>query len=186
MDPEQRQKIENLPSPQNIKEMARPELELTLRSIRLLWKEIANDSPPTEDSITAPESTRQLHGNFWLLPGGILVRGYNHFTAAKKHKTMFCNLLGINGWRFEHCLAGEPNKLVGLLIEHGAVRVNFDQKQSRALFQATSQSWPTARDKILRMVHRHRIVKVIDTSVPYRGWSSGVPVIVNNQEDLGV
>jgi len=157
---------------------------LTLKSVRTIWRDITNEQPPKEDQIAAPESTRMLHGNFWLLPGGILIRGYNHFTAAKKHKVMMCNVLGINGLTFEHRMASEPNRLIGLLLEHGAVRVNIDRDSGTALFQATSNSWPAARDKILRMTHKHRYVRVIDTSVPYRGWKSGVPLIVNNQEDL--
>ena len=174
-----KRQIDQLPSRHNaLHDMSTIEIELVLKVVKEVWKKVTGEDLP-EDRETPPQSAKDLDGNFWLLPGGILVRGYNHFTAAKKHKGMFCGLLRINPWVFEHRMASSPDTLIGMLIEYGAIRANIDREKSRALFQCTSQSWPTARDKVFKMFHKHRIVKVIDVSKPYHGWKSGIPLILN-------
>ena len=184
LDKATKDRIADLPSRHQALHMGGVEIELALKPVKEIWKQLTGSNPPA-DHIGAPQSTKDLDGNFWLLPGGILVRGYNHYTAAKKNKGMFCSLLGINPFVFEHRLASAPNGLIQTLLEHGAVRGHIDRDTSRVIFQATSASWITARNKIMRMYHKHRVVKVVDTSRPYRGWDSGIPLLVHSRSDLG-
>jgi len=174
-----------LPSQYNLHQMGRVERDLTLQTVRKIWKQVTSSDIPEELEAAAPQANKDLDGNFWLLPGGILVRGYNHFTAAKKHKGMFCNLLGINAFVFEHKMASDPDRFIGMLLENGAVRAHVDREGKRAIFQCTSQSWPVARNKMSRMLHANRIIKVVDPSRPYHGWKSGIPVLVNSRSDYG-
>ena len=184
-EPGLKQKIALLPSRYNLQQMSTVERELTLQSIRKIWKQVTSQELPEEKEATAPQANKDLDGNFWLLPGGILVRGYNHYTSAKKHKGMFCSLLNINSFIFEHHLAADPNRFIGMLLENGAVRAHIDREGKRAIFQCTSQSWPVARNKMSRMLHQNRIIKVVDPSRPYHGWKSGIPVLVNSRSDYG-
>ena len=169
--------VQSLPSRFYItRKMSSTEIGWLWNKVRDLWKVLTGKDIADMTTIPAPQSAVDLDGNFWLLPGGVSIHAYNHFTAAKKHKGVISSLLDINGFVLERKLSEKPSSLIGYLIEKGAVRVNIDRDKSQVIAQCSERSWPWAREKLRRMVHKKKVARVLDPTKPYEGWKSGIPV----------
>lgn len=178
MDKEMLRLIDNLPSRQAIlTTMDDAELSLLQRSVGYIWRKLTGKSIQTMD-MSANPSSKTLDGCYWMLPGGVMLHGLNHFSTAKDHRDIICSILGINPFIFEHKLSSDPEGLVGLVVSHGGVRVLADRNKSSVYMQVNEKSWPWARDKAQRMYHKNKVIKILDLSQPYLGWESGVSVII--------
>jgi len=186
LDKETLRLIDNLPSRQAIlTTMDDVELSLLQRAVGHIWRKVTGKSIQTMD-LSANPSSRMLEGCYWMLPGGVMLHGLNHFSAAKDHRDIICSILGINPFVFEHKLASDPEGLVGLVVSSGGVRVLVDKTKSSVYMQVNEKSWPWARDKAQRMYHKNKVVKILDLSQPYLGWESGVPVIIRKRHSSTV
>ena len=172
--------IDNLPPRSYVtSRMDGIERELLMQTVGHIWRKVTGSSIREVDTRVATTDSGRLDGTYWMVPGGILVRGFNHFSAAKNHRGLLCGILGINGFVFEaKALEKDPHGLINLVLSHGGIRVAVDRGKSAVYMQTTEGSWPWARDKLRRMWHKHKVARVIDRREPYRGWKSGVPVIV--------
>lgn len=169
--------VESLPSRFFItRKMSKTEIGWLRDKLRQLWKSLTGKDISDYSTLPAPRSAVEYEGNFWLLPGGIAVHAYNHFTAAKKHKAVICSLLDINAFVFERKLSEPPMNLIAYLLEKGAARVNIDRENSQVIAQCSEGAWPWVREKLRRMVHKKKVAKVLDPTKRYDGWKSGVPI----------
>jgi hypothetical protein len=181
ISPRLRSQIDRLPSRLYVlRKMPQDELPLLEKGLRALWKQAVGKDWPQEKAWSG-EHLPHLDGDFWLLPGEILIGGFNHFSAAKQNKQMVCALLGINPFLFEQKLhAQDPLETVRLVLEHGGIRFFVDSRKSAVICQCNEESFPMAQRKMRRLVHRRKVVKVLDPTAPYRGWKSGVPIHVED------
>jgi hypothetical protein len=173
------EQIKNLPSKQFIKDrFSVCETELLYDTAREMWKKLCGQDLKKVDFDDVKKDIEILDGNYWMLPGEFLLSGFNHFSIAKKHKGMFCSLLGINSLIFERLVCEQPMKLIEHIIDHGGIRVNIDKSKNRVICQTNEASWPWTRNKLIKMYHEHKVAKVIDSSTPYRGWKSGINIVI--------
>jgi len=176
--------IANLPSTRSITmEMDQVQLRLLRETVGHIWRKLSGNK--LTDVKVEQQSTDmgQLDGNYWFLPGEVLLHGFNHFSIAKNHRDLICRLLDINPFVFEHNLQSNPDRLIWLVLSHGGVRTIVDRGKSAIYMQTIESSWPWVRDKLKKMYHKKRLVKVLDPNIPYEGWSSGVSVVVKSQPD---
>jgi len=178
MDKDLAKMIGNLPSRYRIlREQDPVSLGILFDTIAYIWRKVTGKD--VRDLVEAPASkSSELDGCYWLLPGGLMIGGLNHFAAAKRHRGVICALLGIDRFDFERCMARKPDEVIGLIVSKGGVRVLVKRSDSSVFMQATESSWPVAKRKISKLPHKVRTVKIVDLSVPYAGWSSGIPVSV--------
>ena len=173
-------KVDRIPARSYIlKHMSPTELSILFENLSDLWKTITGENLPTNEGTSAPQEAKDVDGNFWLLPGGVMVKGFNHFATAVRHKNMLCNLLDINPFIFEEKIHREPKELIKLIIQHGGIRLNINKESSRVIAQSNEESWPTLLRKFQKMYHKHKVARVLDPTVEYKGWESGIPIIVN-------
>ena len=173
-------KIGRLPSRKYILGHLSPtELIILFENVQDIWKTITGENIPNEEPERSPRSAQDVDGAFWLLPGGVTISGFNHFSAAKRHKNLLCNLLDINPFIFEKKMHLNPSELIRMIIHHGGVRMHIDRENSRVIAQTNENSWPTTMLKLQKMYHKHKIARILDLSRPYKGWKSGIPILVN-------
>lgn len=168
--------IDNFPSIYKLAEMGDAELDLLQETISFCWKRVTGERLPRADDMTKTSNNIFLDGPYWLLPGGVMVSGINHYSIAKKNKGLFCSLLNLNPLVFEQWLHADPNKVVERLILNGAVRTVVDRENNKVFCQTTEESWPWVREKLSKMYHKIKIAKILDPTKPFKGWESGVPV----------
>lgn len=178
---ELRRVVDNLPSGYIIKkEMNYSDLRILSKTIGYLWKEITGERLiDVERLVKYDVEAQYLEGCYWLLPGEILVSGFNHFDAAKKHKSTICSLLDINPMLFEKALASRPDGVIKMILKHNGVRVLIRRDASTVFMQSSESGWPLARDKLKKMSHKKKMLRVLDDSKPYKGWDSGVLIIIH-------
>lgn len=171
------QAVESFPSRYYItKKMSPIEIGWLREKVRQLWKFFTGKDISDFKTLPSPKRIKEYEGNFWLIPGGVMIHAFNHFTAAKKHKEVLCSLLDINGFVFERKLAGDPTQLIAYLLQKGASRVNIDRNKNQVIAQCSEESWPWVREKLRKMVHKNKIAKVLDPTKTYEGWKSGIPI----------
>ena len=159
-----------------INEMNDAQRGVLFRNIRHLWVGITGKEP---DATQGSAEAHNLNGSYWMLPGGVLVSGFNHFQAAKDNRLMICALLDINPIVFEKMVgAGNPHDVISLILARGGVRVIIDRDSSTVTMQTNEDSWLWVKDKLERMWHKNKIAKVLDLSKSYEGWESGVTIRV--------
>ena len=172
--------VETIPSRYFItKKMSKTEIGWLRDKLRQLWKFFTGKDISDFKTISAPQSAKEYDGNFWLLPGGVCVHAFNHYTAAKKHKGLISSLLDINGFVLERKLAEQPMSVISYLLKMGAARVHIDRDKSQVIAQCSERAWPWVREKLRRMVHKKKVAKVLDPTKEYEGWKSGVPIRIN-------
>ena len=169
--------VESLPSRNRIlHDMDDAQRDVLYRSVKHLWKGMSGSEPEFESQNT---DAADLDGAYWMMPGGVLLMGFNHFQAAKDNRILVCSLLNINPLVFEQLLAsGSVDEIVGLVLARGGVRVLIDRGKSEVVMQTGEESWPWVKDKLERMWHKNKIAKIVDLSQPYEGWKSGIVVRV--------
>lgn len=167
--------IENLPSKNYIlREMNDAQMDILYRSMRHLWQKMTGKDPEFESS--NPDAVN-IDGSYWMMPGGVLLAGFNHFQAAKENKLLICSILDINTFVFEKMLAsGDTGDIISLILARGGVRVLINREKNEVVMQTSESSWPWVKNKLERMYHKSKIAKVIDLSRPYEGWTSGVTI----------
>ena len=180
---ELKKSIESLPSEYIIKNKASDvELNMLYDIVRDIWKKITDQDL---DDVKLPENEdekRLLSGNYWMLPGSILLAGFNHFSIAKKHKGLFCSVLSLNPWTFEAFIVSNPDKLIFYIISNGGIRMNVDKDNSVVICQTSEDSFPWVRNKLMKMYHQTKIAKIIDLKVEYQGWKSGINMCINSKK----
>lgn len=157
--------------------MGQPEMDVLYRSIRHLWKAMTGGNPEFKSE---NQDDKHLNGAYWMMPGGILLSGFNHFQTAKTNKLLVCSLLNINPLVFEKTLAsGDRNEIISLILARGGVRALIDRDKSEVVMQTNEASWPWVKNKLEKMYHKNKIVKILDLSQPYEGWTSGVLIKIS-------
>lgn len=169
--------IEELPSPNVIrKKLSNEEVKILFQTIGYLWKKVTGGDPIEESKMVSKPEV--LCGNYWMLQKGVLLFGPNHFTIIKQNLDLFRSLLGINSFVMHEKIASPPEELIKLIIDHGGMRI-FVNKNRRAFFQMTDETYGKwAKRKIRKYDFHEKIVKVIDKSSPYKGWRSGITVLL--------
>lgn len=156
------------------------ELKFLYRTIATLWRQITGESISSlERTGGGSHEAPVLDGCYWLLPGELLISGYNHYDAAKKHRGLLCSALDLNALVFERNASLDPERIIEHIIRNGGVRVLFDRNKSAVYMQCSEEGWPLARGKAKKMYHRKKIIKVLDRKEDYKGWKSGHPVKIN-------
>jgi hypothetical protein len=93
---------------------------------------------------------------------------------------MICSLLDINPIVFEQMLSRQnTSDVIALIVTRGGIRTLIDRQKSEVIMQTNEESWPWVKEKLEKMYHKNKIAKVIDLSVPYTGWESGVTIRIN-------
>lgn len=169
------EQVKKLPSPERIlKTFSVEEIRVLTETVGYLWKQIANNDIIEESKMKrAPES---LMSNYWMLTKGVILEGPNHYTIIKKNMDLFITLLGINAFAMHDRLASNPNDVIKLVLDHGAMRI-FVNKNKDAYFQLSDETYSVwGRQKIKKYEFKNKITKVIDRRQPYKGWSSGIVI----------
>lgn len=173
------QQIDNLPSKYIINnKLTETDANILYDVVRELWKNLCGQDIRNVDFKNLNKDIEILDGNYWMLPGEFMLGGFNHFSIAKKHRGMFCSLLGINQLIFERLICEDPKKLIEHIINHGGIRMSIDKSKNNVICQTSEASWPWARNKLIKMYHKNKTAKVIDFKTPYLGWESGVNIII--------
>ena len=172
--------LNNLPSRYQItREYNEIQISLLHDTVGYLWRKVTGTKLPDRQGIADTTDAAELDGCYWLLPGGVMVSGLNHYSAAKDHKGMICSLLDINPFVFEHATQNrDPNVVIGLIVTNGGVRMLVKRSDNKVYMQTSQDSWVWAKDKVKRMWHGKRVVKILDPKARYKGWSSGIPVTI--------
>jgi len=176
-DEEIKKLISNLPSPQNIrKRLSEEEVRILFQTVGYIWKKITGHDIIEDSKIEAKPDI--LCGNYWMIQKGILLNGTNHFSIIKQNIDLFRSLLGINAFVIHEKIGSEPNALIKLILDHGGMRL-FISKDKRFYAQMTDETYGKwGRDKIKKYDFPKRIVKILDKTSPYKGWKSGITVIL--------
>jgi len=120
------QQIDRLPSRFYIlRRMSSAEHGVLFENIQDIWKKVTGTALPDDHEVKPAPSAVDLDGNFWMIPGGMLLKGFNHYATAKRHKALLCSLLDINPYIFEQKLHSDPKGLIRLIINQGGVRLNI-------------------------------------------------------------
>ncbi|MFA7219343.1 MAG: hypothetical protein WC119_02445, partial [Synergistaceae bacterium] len=167
--------VKRLPYPDSIRMgFSEQECRILFDSIAYAWKEISGQDLVEESKIEHPP--KGLEGNYWMIMNGVILEGPNHFTIIKQNQNMFANLLNISAFVIQEKMASPPDELIKTVIDHGGMRIFIDKK-NKGYFQLSDKTYSEwGREKIKGLDLKEKIVKVIDRSTPYRGWSSGVLV----------
>lgn len=176
-DEEIKKLVQNLPSPQNVlKRLSNQEIKVLFQTVGYLWKKVTGHDMISDSKIE--DKKEMLFGNYWIIQKGILVEGQNHFTIVKQNMELFRILLGINAFALHEKIGSPPNELIKLIINHGGVRV-FVDKNRKGFFQMSDETYAKwGKHKVKKYDLNKKIVKVVDISKPYRGWYSGITVLL--------
>jgi len=169
--------VKQLPPQNKVRsELSKQEIAILFESVRFAWKEITKQDIVTENKIErAPET---LNGNYWMIRKGVLLEGPNHFTIIRKNMDMIASLLNIDPFVLHEKMAGHPDGLIKTVIDNGGIRI-FVNKDRKAFFQLTDTTYSAwGRNKIRKYDFKDKIVKVIDKKQPYKGWKSGITVVL--------
>lgn len=177
--PEILKQINNLPSMYIIEnKITTTEANILYDVVRDIWKKLSGQDIKNIDLKNLDKDIDILDGNYWMLPGEFMLGGFNHFSIAKKYRGMFSSMLGINPFIFERLMGQNPQELIGHIICHGGIRMNIDKSKNKVICQTSEASWPWTRNKLMKMFHKNKTAKVIDFKVPYRGWESGINIVI--------
>lgn len=177
IDDEHRVLIDNLPTPRQIKrEFSNQEANILFETVGYLWREITGNDLIMETK--GQRGTLPFLGNYWIINNGVMLYGINHYTIIKKNTSMICSLLNINGFALQHYLSGHPNDLIRFVIQNGGVRM-LARMDHKAFFQMSEQTYAKwGKVKVKKFDFRKKIVKIVDFKVPFKGWNSGIPIIM--------
>jgi hypothetical protein len=182
-DRELKKSIESLPSEYVVaNKMSDVEIHMLYGIVRDIWKKITSQDLNDVQLNQADNGKRILSGNYWKLTGSILLAGYNHFSIAKKHKGVFCSVLGLNPWTVEKLIASDPNKLIFYILSNGGIRINVDADNSTVICQTNESSFPWVRNKLMKMYHQTKVAKIVDLKATYEGWKSGINMVINSKK----
>lgn len=170
--------IEKLPAPRQIRQdFSFQELKLLYETLEYLWSKVTGGQKiiPEKEIVSKPET---LTGNYLMMSNGILLEGLNTYDIIKRNAQLICSLLNISGMTLQERLAGKPNDLIKFILKAGAMRL-FITKDKRFFVQVSPEifgKW--AKKKIQKLDFRKKVVKLIDFKAEYKGWKSGISVIL--------
>lgn len=165
--------VEDLPTSSKItRYMSDEEALVVYESVRWAWQEITGKD--ISESLTIDPSPQELNGNYWILTNGVLLHGVNHYVMIKRNINIFSNLLEINPFLIHQKMAGPPEQLIKLVIDHGGIRF-FVAKDRTAYFQMNDKIYTEwGREKVKKLDFKTKIVKLIDSATKFSGWKSGI------------
>jgi hypothetical protein len=176
-DPKIEKLVKRLPYPDLIRiRFSEEECRIVFESIGYAWEKITGQDIVEESKIE--RAPKGLEGNYWMISNGILLEGPNHFTIIKQNMGLFATLLNISTFVLHEKIASPPDELIKTIIDHGGMRifVNKDKKMYCQVNPQTYSKW--ARAKIKKLDFKKKIVKVVDPSRPYKGWTTGITVLL--------
>jgi hypothetical protein len=167
--------IKNLPYPDKVRmHFSEEECKLLFESIAFAWKKITKQDLVEETKIEHPP--KGLEGNYWMLTGGVILEGPNHFTIVKQNLNLFATLLNISSFVLHEKMASPPDELIKTILDHGAMRIYIDQNK-HGYFQLSDETYSKwGRKKIKGLDLKKKTTKVIDRSRPYKGWDTGINI----------
>lgn len=165
--------IERLPYPDKIlRDFSEEECKIVFESIAFAWKKITKQNLIEETKIV--HAPKGLEGNYWMVTGGVILEGPNHFTIIKQNLNLFSSLLNISPFVMHEKMASPPDELIKTVLMHGGMRV-FINKDRKGYFQMADDTYSKWGNKKIRKLDLHsKTVKVIDRTSPYKGWDSGI------------
>lgn len=169
--------IKNFPSPIKIKNsMSYEECRLLFENVRWAWKEITGKD--LLDLAVVKPAPETLMGNYWMLSGGMLLHGVNHYTIVKQNLNLFASLLDIDPFVLHEKLSGPPKEIIKLVIDHGGVRV-FINQDKKAFFQMNDEEYGKwGKRKVKHLDFKEKVVKLIALNTNYDGWKSGFVIVL--------
>ena len=113
-----------------------------------------------------------------MMTNGVILSGTNHFTIIKRNLDLFATLLNISTFVLHEKLASPPDEIIKTIIDHGGMRIfiKVDKTMYCQVNPQTYSKW--ARSKIKKLDFKNKIVKVVDSSQPYKGWTTGITIIL--------
>ncbi len=176
-DEELKKLIDNLPSPQNIrKRLSEEEVRILFQTVGYIWKKISGHGIIEDSKVVGKPDI--LCGNYWMIQKGVLLNGVNHFSIIKQNLDLFRSLLGINAFALHEKIGSEPNALIKLILDHGGMRI-FVSKDKRFYAQMTDETYGKwGKNKVKKYDFPKRIVKIVDRTSPYKGWKSGINIVI--------
>jgi len=167
--------IESLPYPDSIRmKFSEQECKLIFDSIAYAWKKISGQDLFDETKIS--HAPKGLEGNYWMISGGIILEGPNHFTIVKRNLNLFATLLNISPFVLHEKIASPPDELIKTILDHGGMRL-FITTSNKLYCQVNAETYSKwARKKVKGLDCKDKTVKVIDVSRPFKGWKTGITV----------
>jgi hypothetical protein len=171
--------VNNLPSRYQILQvLGDTDRQILYQTVGHIWRKLTGQKLSDISDRRDTSSVEKLSGCYWMLPGGVMLHGLNHYSAAKRHRGAICAILRINPLVYEQKLNQGANEVIGMIVGRGGVRMLVDRAKDKVFVQTSERSWPWARNKVSKMYHGEKVVKVLDLSKPYRGWTTGVPIVI--------
>ena len=167
--------IKNLPDPGVIqRDFSNEQARILTETVGHLWRDIVGQDIVEENKIEHPPET--LDGTYWLINNGVLLHGINHYDIIKRYFNMFTSLLDVGAFTLQQYMLSDREQLMGFIIRNGGVRM-FVDKHNDAFFQMTPETYGAwGRHKVAKYGFDNNVVRVINTSYPYKGWDSGIVV----------
>jgi len=165
--------LQSLPSPAHIRRhLSDEEAKVLFENVRWAWKETSGKDITETFNFEPPKET--LLGNYWMLKNGLLLHGINHYGIVKRNLSLFASLLSLDPFVLHQKLAGTPQDLIKLIIDNGGMRM-FITVDGRAFFQMNDQVYANwGRAKVKGLDFSKKIVKLVDPSIKFNGWNSGI------------
>lgn len=166
--------IENFPSEQKIKGFfSLAELRVLFHSVQYIWNKLTGGNITEELKIKEPEA--KTSGCYWVLENGLMLSGDNHVKIIKNYMSLFSSMLNINTFSLIELLSTKnKNKLISLVINHGAVRM-YVKSEDKVYIQMTGSTFDKwGREKIENLKYKEKYYKIIDPNSLYKGWESGI------------
>lgn len=169
--------IDKMPSPSFIKnEMSQAEGDILKESVDWAWKEITGHK--MIDELKINNDHEPFLGNYWILKNGIILEGINHSTIISKNIALFSSLLKINPMEIVGHMSN-PNRLIKIAINEGAIRVYVNSNKT-AYFQMSPETYKLwGRDKVKKFDVKEKIIRLVDLSKDYKGWSTGIGIRID-------
>lgn len=169
--------VKRLPYPDSIRSgFSIEECKLIFQSVNYAWKKITGQDLMQEEQID--RSPKGLEGNYWMMTNGVILSGTNHFTIIKRNLDLFATLLNISTFVLHEKLASPPDEIIKTVIDHGGMRI-FIKVDKTGYFQLSDETYSKwGRNKIKGLDLKEKIIKVIDRQTPYKGWKSGVTILL--------
>jgi hypothetical protein len=165
--------VKKLPFPDSIRMgFSNQECRIVFESVAYAWRKLTKQNLVEETKIEHPQ--KGLEGNYWMVTGGVLLEGPNHYTIIKQNLNLFATLLNISPFVLHEKLASPPEEIIKTVIDHGGMRI-FINKDKKGFFQLADDTYSKwGRHKVKGLDLSNKTVKVIDRTRPYKGWDTGV------------
>jgi len=166
--------VDNFPDPKKVdRDFSESECKILFESVHWAWKKLSGqDILDKVETLSHPE---EIEGNFWFLKDNIIFEGQNHFTIAKKNMNVFIGFLDMEPFVFHEKIASPPSELIHYVICCGGVRAHI--KNKKGYFQLTDRTYGKwAKQKLKSLDLDEKVVKLIDSKRPYKGWEDGVTI----------